>query len=366
MADVRPWRTVVVSAVRHAARYADLLAAHPDYLLVAVAEGDAADNAARAAARSLAETHGLPVWRLDDIRPDRADLAVVCSEPTRHAELATKMLELGLHVLVDKPLATNPSAATRIVETAHAMDRTCAAVTRALAPAIHRARGWVDAGHLGLPRSVDVEFLASGAHFASSVERPELVVDPTLSGGGEVMNFLGYPIDYVRAITGCEPVEIFAESGALFSAPHQAFGVEDVALVSARFTHGVMASFVIGRVPQTPGDGPGTSTIRLVGSHGHLELDVDAPVVHLQSRGHTESLLIERSPMDAVLDELSTSLRLRRRPRYDCLDAAVAVASIDAAYRSIASGAPAQVHAEHITATGNRGQFPPNRTGATH
>lgn len=365
MAERIPLRTVVVSAVRHAAGYAESLRAHPEYELVAVAEEDGADEPARIAARGLADAQDLYLWRIGDMSPDVADVAVICSEPTRHAVLAERMLGLGLHVLVDKPLATDPAGAARVVAAAEAARRRCTVITRALAPAVRRARQWVDAGHLGLPRSIDVEFLSSGAYFAEAVERPELVVNRRLSGGGEMMNFLGYPIDYVRAVTGCEPVEVFAEAGTLFSADHRAYAVEDVAVVSAEFTHGLMASIVVGRVPSAPGPGPGTSTVRLVGSHGHLELDVDAPVVWHHLAGRTESIPIERSPVDAVLDELSASVCEQRRPQYDCADAAIAVASIDAAYRSIASGAPVRVSGTHD----GRGRDPrpsrPNGRGAS-
>lgn len=366
MAEPRPLRTVVVSAVRHATGYARLLAGHPDYELVAVAEDNGADAHAHSAARTVADAQGVPLWPITDVGPDRADLAVICTEPTRHATLAVQMLNLGLHVLVDKPLATDLTAVERVVAAARTAERTCAVMTRALAPAIRRVREWVDSGRLGLPRSVDIEFLASGEHFASAVERPELVVDPRLSGGGELMNFLGYPIDYIRAITGCEPVEVFAEAGTLFSEFHRASGVEDVAVVSAEFTHGLMASIVVGRVPSAPGPGPGTSTIRMIGSHGHLELDTDAPVVRCHLGGRTETIPIERSPVEAVLDELSTSIRSGFRPRYDCVDAAVAVASIKAAYQSIASGTPVRVHPEHDGHGAHvRGHARPNGRGAS-
>ncbi|PZF86696.1 Gfo/Idh/MocA family protein [Jiangella anatolica] len=344
-----PLRTVLVGAVRHATGYAELLAAHPGYVLAGVAESDDADAHARSDARAVAAAQGVPLWRPEDVSPDRADVAVICSEPTRHAVLAERMLGLGLHVLVDKPLATDVAAACRVVEAARAAGRHCAVVTRALAPPIRRLRDWVDSGRLGLPRSVDAEFLSSGTHFAASVERPELLTDPRLSGGGEVMNVLGYPVDDIRAATGCEPVEVFAEAGTLFWDEHRSHGVEDVAVVSALFTHGLTASIVVGRVPAAPGPGPGTYTLRLIGSHGHVEVDVAEPAVRLYSGDGAERLPIDRSPVAAVLDDLHAAIRTGRRPAYDCADAAVAVATIDAVYRSLASGAPEPVDAGSAT-----------------
>lgn len=343
MTEPEPLRAVLVGAVRHATGYAELLSAHPGYALTGVAESDDAGADAWSDARAVAAARSVPLWRLEELSPDRADVAVICSEPTRHAVLAERMLGLGLHVLVDKPLATDVPSARRVVEAARATGRHCAVVTRALAPPVRRLRAWVDAGRLGLPRSVDLEFLSSGTHFAASVERPELLTDPRLSGGGEVMNVLGYPVDDVRAVTGCEPVEVFAEAGALFWDEHRSHGVEDVAVVSARFTHGLAVSIVAGRVPAAPGPGPGTYTMRVIGSHGHAEVDAGAPAVHLYSAAGAEPLPIDRPPVAAVLDDLHVSIRTGRRPTYDCADAAIAVATIDAVYRSLASGAPAPV-----------------------
>lgn len=341
MAD--PLRTVLVGAVRHATGYAELLEVHSGYALVAIAESDGAGADAWSDARAVAAARSVPLWRLEDLAPDRADVAVICSEPTRHAVLAERMLGLGLHVLVDKPLATDVAGARRVVEAARAAGRHCAVVTRALAPPVRRLRDWVDSGRLGLPRSVDAEFLSSGTHFDASVERPELLTDPRLSGGGEVMNVLGYPVDDIRAVTGCEPVEVFAEAGALFWAEHRSHGVEDVALVSALFTHGLTASIVVGRAPVAPGPGPGTYTLRLIGSHGHVEVDVTEPAVRLYSGASAEPLPIDRSPVIAVLDDLHDGIRTGRRLGYDCSDAAVAVATIDAVYRSLATGRPTEV-----------------------
>lgn len=351
MAESTPLRTVLVSAVRHAAGYVEELTAHPDFELVGVAEGSDVDHVAWSTAEDLAGSRRVPLWQIEDIPLDDVDVALICSEPTRHASLAERMLGAGLGVLVDKPLATDLATAHRVVEVTRATGQRCAVITRSLAPAVRRVREWVDAGRLGLPRSVDIEFLASGTQFESSVERPELVVDRRLSGGGEVMNFLGYPIDYVRAITGCEPIEVFAEAGTVFSALHRSAGVEDVAVVSVEFTHGVMASIVVGRVPAAPGPGPGAVTIRLIGSHGSVELDADAPVVRLHSAAGAETIPIDRSPVAVVLDDLSASIRAGRRPAYDCADAVIAVATIEAVYRSMASGTPERVTTVPTTAT---------------
>jgi myo-inositol 2-dehydrogenase/D-chiro-inositol 1-dehydrogenase len=97
--------------------------------------------------------------------------------------------------------------------------------------AVRRARAWVDAGHLGLPRSVNVECAD-----------------------------LGEAVALARELTGCEPVEVFAE------------GTGDAVVVSVLLTHGVVASLVVGL-------GAVPASARLIGSHAHIEVDVRGFVV---------------------------------------------------------------------------------------
>ena len=48
---------------------------------------------------------------------------------------------------------------------------------------------------------------------------------------------------------------------------------------------------------------------------------------------------LDRSPVDAVFDDLVRATNAEGGLRYDAVDAAVAVRTIEAAYRSVASGA---------------------------
>jgi len=227
-------RVSFVSGVRHAIPYLEILKRDARVTIVGVSEESDAPDWMIADSQRAAAAVDAP-W-LDSIDaaldPSAVDLAIVCSEPIRHARLAISALEAGVDVLIDKPVATTLADADAVATAAARSGRSCTVINRTHSPAIQRARGWVDAGYLGLPRHIDVEFLASGRHFATSVERPALVVDPTLSGGGELLNFLGYCVDSIRYLTGLEVTSVYAMSGSLFGAGHAEFGVEDTAIVS--------------------------------------------------------------------------------------------------------------------------------------
>ncbi|MDW3216754.1 MAG: Gfo/Idh/MocA family oxidoreductase [Ilumatobacteraceae bacterium] len=340
-----PLQTVIFSGVRHARNYADVIAAHPDVELVAVHDSDDAPDWAHADTRAVAERSGVPV--VDSI-PDDADLVIVCSEPTRHAACALAAMEAGHHVLIDKPAATTLADVLALRAMSRERQLVCTSVNRTLLASTRRAKATIDAGHIGFARSVDVEFLSDGAQFATAVERPELVIDATLSGGGEIMNFMGYCIDSVRVLTGCEPLEVFGYSATAFSELHREAGAEDVAVVSARFTHGVVATITVGRIPAAPSAGPGASTVRIVGSHGHLLADDSKPAVALH-RANREVDAIhagsrgEHEAVSEMLHDVVGAIRHGQPLRYTIDDAAIAIAAIEATYRSIETGRPVAV-----------------------
>ena len=339
----------MVSGVRHATVYLPVLAGRADIEVLGVCEEPAAEPWMRAESRALADAFGVPyVESLDRLRAPDVDLAVVCSEPVRHARLALEALGAGKHVIVDKPVATTVEDADRVVLAAAAGPGAFTVVHRLFSPTFRRARAQVDAGHVGEPRHLAVELLSDGAHFASAVERPELVADPRLSGGGELMDFMCYAVDVVRYLSGCEPVSAFAESGSLFFEPHRRFGVEDVGVVSLLLEHDVTATLTVGRIPHAPGNGSGISTVLLIGSHGHLTLDEYAPALNVWGPGGGG---VPRPIGDVTADDLITPLvddlvqaiGAGGRPLYGAADARAAVAAIDAAVRSAADGRPVPV-----------------------
>ncbi len=335
-------RIGILSAVRHAADYLRILAQDDRVEIVAVAEEPSVPDWVRADSRAAAERAG--VRYTEDVSevldPSRVDLVVVCSAPTRHARLALAALLAGIDVLVDKPVATTLDDADALLAAAERTGRVCAVVNRTHAPALRRTRAWVDAGHVGLPRHVDMEFFASGAHFSTSVERPELVVDPALSGGGEVLNFLGYCTDAIGYLTGLPVREVHALTGSLFSALHAEHGVEDSAVVSLLLDRGVTATVTLGRVPYAPGTTPTTSSLRLLGSHGHAVADDDKPAVDVFGPDGATALVADAGQvaLERYLRHVVDALVAGEVPDYTVREAREAVAVIEAAYRSAETG----------------------------
>ncbi|GAB2482754.1 hypothetical protein GCM10027063_26080 [Promicromonospora xylanilytica] len=339
-------RVAFASAVRHAADYLALLSQDDRVEVVGVVEERTASGRAAEDSRGVADRAGVPFALVDDVASVAAalgtpvDLVVVCAEPTRHARLAAALLEAGLDVVVDKPVATTLADADHLAAVAERSGRTCAVVNRTHAPALRRLRAWVDAGHVGLPRHLDLEFFASGAHFATSVERPELVVDRSLSGGGEMLNFLGYCADAALYLTGLAALEVHAFIGTLFLEPHRAAGVEDTAVVTLELDRGVTVTITLGRVPYAPGGTPTTSSVRLLGSHGHAVADDDTPAVSRFGASGRTTIAddVGQVAAAAYLRHVVGALLAGERPDYGIEEARATLAVIDAAYRSVEAG----------------------------
>jgi myo-inositol 2-dehydrogenase / D-chiro-inositol 1-dehydrogenase len=215
-------------------------------------------------------------------------------------------------------------------------------VNRTFTPGVRRLRGWVDSGAVGLPRHVAVEFLTSTAAMARDVEVSRLVVDPALSGGGEIRNFLGYAVDAIRYLTGLEIVEVYGELGTLFDGPHGAQQVEDTGIVSMLLSHGVTATATISRCPAVPTIGSAHSSIRMVGSHGRAEADDEIPrVLRFDGSSVTAHPLSGGGAAAAVngfFEDLTGRLKAGIQPEYGAADAWAGVAVTDALYRSTLSG----------------------------
>lgn len=341
-----------LSAVRHAQSYLPLFAADPRTQVIGVAEEPEAADWIQQDSRAFATRHELPMLTVDELI-EAADLVVVCSEPTRHAALAERALAGGVDVLIDKPVAVSTAEVDRLIAAESTSTGTATVINRLRSTAVRRMRGWIDAGHFGLPRHVDVEWFASGAFFSTSVERPELVTDTSLSGGGELLNFLLYPVDYIRNLTGLEVVEAYAEAATLFQPTHAEAGVEDSAVVSLLLENGVTATVTLGRVASAPGHGPVSSSIRLIGSRAFAAVDDDQPAYsHFDTSGRLSLHPFDGPSSESIVRDFLTSyigdVDAGRRPEYTLHDARASLAVTEACVSAAHSGRPTTVERRNI------------------
>ncbi|MDE0446887.1 MAG: Gfo/Idh/MocA family oxidoreductase [Spirochaetaceae bacterium] len=176
--------------------------------LRATARGELTGVASRNRERAAAFARDLEIPEVfasyDDLLwSDRIDAVYVPLPNSLHEEWAIRAMEHGKHVFCEKPLATSPAAAQRMVDAAarHGVLLMEAMVFR-YHPQTLRLRRLLDAGAIGDLRHVAM-------HMGGPLPPGNIRWQPDL-GGGALADIGCYLIDVARWAAGTEPVRVSA------------------------------------------------------------------------------------------------------------------------------------------------------------
>ena len=139
------------------------------------------------------------------------DVVHVCTPNNLHEPLALKALSAGKHVILEKPVALDGAGATRIAETAAAVDRVVAVpFAYRFHPMVREARARVAAGALGRVR------LLHGSYLQDWLLTPEDTnwrVDATQGGPSRAFADIGsHWCDVVEFVSGCRITRVLART----------------------------------------------------------------------------------------------------------------------------------------------------------
>jgi predicted dehydrogenase len=153
---------------------------------------------------------------------DQADAVVVATSAASHAAIATRSIERGLPVLVEKPFALSVAEAEAVARLADARNVPVLAGHLLLFhPVVERLRAMVDAGDLGT-----LYYLYSQRVNLGQVRPDE----------NALWSFGPHDISVARHLLGDRPVSVAARGHSYLQA-----GVEDVVFLTLEFATGVMA-----------------------------------------------------------------------------------------------------------------------------
>jgi scyllo-inositol 2-dehydrogenase (NADP+) len=136
--------------------HAPLIGTAPDLEVVAVVTSDPTRQAQVATDLPGVRIHGSAedAWRNDDY-----DLAVIATANSAHVPQATAALQAGLHVVVDKPLAGSAAQAQALIDLAASQDRQLHVFqNRRWDSEILTARRVIDEGLIGTPHRLESRF----------------------------------------------------------------------------------------------------------------------------------------------------------------------------------------------------------------
>jgi predicted dehydrogenase len=297
--------------------YLPAFAKHPAFTLVGAADAGGTEKAAKTAG-----DHGLRHFASAAEAFDAADVVSVAAPIGVRGGVVADAVRAGRHVLADKPLSATLAETLEIRRLAaeHKVVVVPAHHIR-LGGALRSTRAAVRAGKVGLPWNVQADFLVAGG-------------DP--APGGELANLALYPVDAVCSILGLDV--------------HRVWATGDDSLVTLMLDHpnGVTSTVVCGRTAPVHGIAPAglaTHRYRISGSHGVLTVDATRPTVRVRTAEKQATAWTGPGTVDALLGVLAAGIRTGR-PEIGVADAVRAHRIIEAAARSIATGASVDVESD--------------------
>jgi len=190
---LNPLRFGIVGAGDIATSYAMAFAASGSAELVAVTD------TRLSAAKALAEPLGCQVYdnHQEMCEQIQLDAVVVCTPPITHPEITTELMQFGIHILCEKPLAISSTDAKRMIGEA---ERNKVIFTMAskfrYVDDLRKIKSVVDTGTLG-------EIILVENVFTSKVDMSQRWnSDPAISGGGVLIDNGTHSVDIMRNLMG--------------------------------------------------------------------------------------------------------------------------------------------------------------------
>ncbi|MFQ6018905.1 MAG: Gfo/Idh/MocA family protein [Kiloniellaceae bacterium] len=213
-----PVRMAVVGVGYFGSRHAEKIARLPGAELVAVADID------RGRAEAAGRAHRVPGLADPKALLGRVDAVSVAVPTVAHFEVASRFLDAGVHVLLEKPIAETPEAARRLIDLAA------------------RRGAVLQIGHLE-------RFSAPVLAIRDRISRPLYIESNRISAfqarGTDVnviLEMMIHDIDLILTLAGASIESVDAVGAPVLS------DVEDIANARVRFANGAVATITASRV----------------------------------------------------------------------------------------------------------------------
>jgi len=290
--------------------------------IVAACDPEPAEQARAAAA-------GLEAYASLDAMLDAAqlDAVTICTPPADHAAMAIACLQRGLHVLCEKPLALTTWDALKMLQVANRVQRQLVVASKFRhVPEVELARRMLLSGELGDPMAFEV-------HFCSPVDMSaRWNSQPARAGGGVIIDNGCHAFDIISFLFGS-----ITRVLATPLRPLQQLPVEDSATLQVW-----AGDNVVGRVDVSWSLPPARDSYVFVhGSRGSVEIGWREARAKIngqpwQTIGGGYDKVEAHRRMHAAFAE---AVRTQAAPWISAVECLQAVAAVDAAYRSMRSGA---------------------------
>jgi predicted dehydrogenase len=336
-------------------RHADSVVRCPDASLAAFVDpGPHAEQVAR--------RYGVPLYK--DIEGLLASgnvpaAAIVCSPNSTHVSLSKQLLDAGVHVLVEKPVAIDASSGWELVR--HVKNSNKIALAghhRRFNPYVVAAKNVLSAKAIGTPIAV------SGLW---ALRKPETYYQaPTAwralsQGGGPILINLVHEIDILHYLLG-PIIRVFAEQ----TTSQRGHEAEEGAAIVLKFESGIVGTFLLSDATPSghsfeagTGENPtipktGKDFYRIFGSEGALSVgDMKLERYKTESEGDWRDEIVEdvltvgtEVPFDEQVKHLVRVVRGEEEPRCTVEDGLRAVIVTNAVTKAMRTGLPVDITRE--------------------
>lgn len=239
-----------------------------------------------ARARAMAERFGIAHVETDIARAaDHAEAAIVALPPHLHRMSAETLFAAGLHVLMEKPLATSVADSDAMIAAAAKADRVLAvAMMRRFARSAQYLKTLIDSGMLG---AIKRYHAASGAADAWPSRSP-FTFDAAQAGGGALISNGCHDVDLMLWLLGpIETLDFRSDSDAR---------MEGNCVLECRLQSGTEALIEVSRTCTL------SNTIRIEGERGTVIAPLMGEAITLLPLGAGRELLPDAPPPPLQFD----------------------------------------------------------------
>jgi len=315
----------------HAESYVVNLRANPNVELVGFADEDMPRG------EQFSRQFHLAYYKsYEEIFSLKLDGVVVCSENSRHRSLVEMAAAHGVHVLCEKPLATRTADAETMVNACQrgGVVLMTAFPMRFSAPLIEVKR-FLDNGGLGTVYACNTTNQGEcPKHYRA------WFVDPELAGGGAISDHVVHLADVLAWYLQAEVTSVYATANAILYPGETE--VETGGIVMLTYANGTFATIDCSwsKPPYYPMWGG--LALDLIGQKGVVTANAFRQVmtVYQHSLQRPTYAYWGSDANQAMIDEFVAAIMEKRSPAVTGEDGLRAVRIVEAAYRSVAAGAP--------------------------
>ena len=279
-------------------------------------------------------------------RPD-LDAVLIATPHDDHAAQTIAAAQSGLHILVEKPMATSTSACTAMIQACQSANVQLEVIqTQRFRGAHAQTRALINSGAIGQVRmlqgrSLFTDYVVGTSPWAGEDKH-----------GGAFLDTGVHFFDLMRFLTGCEPETIYSTVTTFGGVPYAGLN----AMTQLTFTEGVLGQHWMSYQMPKPGVANSEHRMLIVGESGMIDVDAYGKVQ--LGRDGDWTTVWEQPPIDYVnrpLDPVRLEAFFSQTQAFvdDVLDqraatvsgaeGRMAVAMVEAALQSSATGAPVQL-----------------------